>query len=187
MSNSKVKLSMLFFDLAFLRRALIKALFWTSILIQSRKAQNVLNFWGYVFKNPGINFNGLSKMSSREFKLLDICSIPACLNLRSVLKQCNWRYWTAKSLNLASLFQDMINWNEQARVLFSGTHWQHDFLLKKCNHWKLSLLYLIAIVYLEMCNHLNGDINLLCTICSYILEIYTWIFENGVNRNIALC
>ena len=44
---------MLFFDLV-LRGALIKALFWTSILIQSRKSQNVLNFWGYVFKNPGI-------------------------------------------------------------------------------------------------------------------------------------
>ena len=35
------------------------------------------------------NFNGLSQMSSREFKLLDICSIPAGINLRSVLKQCN--------------------------------------------------------------------------------------------------
>ena len=44
---------MLFFDLV-LRRALIKALFWTSILIQSRKSQNVLNFGGYVFKNPRI-------------------------------------------------------------------------------------------------------------------------------------
>ena len=54
MSNSKEKLSMLFFDLAFFRRALIKVLFWTSILIQSRKSQNVLNFWGYVFKNRGI-------------------------------------------------------------------------------------------------------------------------------------
>ena len=49
---------MLFFDLAFLRRALIEALL--RILIQSRKSQNVLNFWGYVFKNPGINFNGLN-------------------------------------------------------------------------------------------------------------------------------
>ena len=42
----------------------------------------------------------------------------------------------------------------------------------------LSLVYLIAVVYLEMCNHLKEDINLLCTICSYILGIiYTWIFE----------
>ena len=54
MSNSKEKLSILFFDLAFLRRALIKVFFWTSIFLQSRKSQNVINFWGYVFINSGV-------------------------------------------------------------------------------------------------------------------------------------
>ena len=38
--------------LAFLRWALIKVLFWTSIFHQPRKSQNVLNFWRYVLTNP---------------------------------------------------------------------------------------------------------------------------------------